>query len=701
MKLNDLVRDLKRTLDIKEFFPIADVKVVEETSKKSTSDIRPDLQDIVFETDTQVRLHRNNTKNFDALKKNSVLGKMWRDKPLDITKTKSKYSLKSLHDAYINIDFKELVFENKLFPVFVAGFLLFLWCFLYLDKIMVENRVNAWYTKILSLKDAGYSIKDIKKTVNSSRLDFMLANLWFTPFRVIWNQQIKNANAIIKGWKYLTETLDDTLFVYKKTENFINKKWFSEINFVQLLINLKPELKVIEWDIEGAVSYYNKVQDLWDPNLEASLTTWVWLLTQAQYYISTINDNFDTLLSILWYKKQKRYLVVFQNTDEIRPMWGFMWSMWIMTLANGNIKSFEKKDVYAYEWNLKRALYDRLKAPEWLDKITDSFWLRDANYFLNTRDSSRSIKFFIEKAGYKIDGVIYVNQNTLLDFLDETWEVDFEKLWLKVNSANFSELFSTLVEAKLFKVWTLGTPKSILFDFIWEFTSKLLEDWDYFAYSKILLENVQKREIMFYAFNPEENQFLQKLWLTGDIDFEETFDVAYPSFTSISWNKSDRYIRREYIKNVNIDSNTCEVQTDFTIRLRHTFSAWDRSRIENLFETYEISGDNLMSIQWAGDNYQYVRVILPKNAVITPQQDIINIVEHKRWKTVEFYIKTPAWGESIYTIWYQIPNPDCKSYDFKLVKQPGVKKYDMTMSVGKDFEKEVFITHDYYYKTSP
>ena len=76
VKLNDLVKDLKRTLDIKEFFPIAEVKIVEETSKKSTSDIRSDLQDIVFETDREVKLHRNNTKNFDALRKKSVLGKI-------------------------------------------------------------------------------------------------------------------------------------------------------------------------------------------------------------------------------------------------------------------------------------------------------------------------------------------------------------------------------------------------------------------------------------------------------------------------------------------------------------------------------------------------------------------------------------------------------------------------------------------------
>lgn len=60
-------------------------------------------------------------------------------------------------------------------------------------------------------------------------------------------------------------------------------------------------------------------------------------------------------------------------------------------------------------------------------------------------------------------------------------------------------------------------------------------------------------------------------------------------------------------------------------------------------------------------------------------------------------MKTAAGSESSYLIDYELPNPNCEAYDFKLIKQPGVKKYDMNMSVGKVFEKEVFVTHDYYY----
>jgi hypothetical protein len=41
-----------------------------------------------------------------------------------------------------------------------------------------------------------------------------------------------------------------------------------------------------------------------------------------------------------------------------------MGSMGIVSLFRGKIKSFEKNDVYAYEWNLKRQDLEKEKAPE-------------------------------------------------------------------------------------------------------------------------------------------------------------------------------------------------------------------------------------------------------------------------------------------------------------------------------------------------
>ena len=183
--------------------------------------------------------------------------------------------------------------------------------------------------------------------------------------------------------------------------------------------------------------------------------------------------------------RTKTYLIAFQNSDEIRPTGGFMWSMWILKVFKWKVRSFEKRDIYAYEWDLKSIDYNRLSAPEWLDKITEKFWLRDSNYFINVENSSKAINFFVESLGYRVDGIVYINQNILLDFLENTWEMEFEKLWVPITKDNFSEIMSTLVEAKKYKVWTLWTPKKILFDFMEEFVETLKKEWNYFAYLKL------------------------------------------------------------------------------------------------------------------------------------------------------------------------------------------------------------------------
>jgi hypothetical protein len=75
-----------------------------------------------------------------------------------------------------------------------------------------------------------------------------------------------------------------------------------------------------------------------------------------------------------------------------------MWSMWILSIFKWKVKDFTKKDVYAFEWDIKPYRED---PPEWINKITDSFWLRDSNYFIDFRDSSAKIRFFMKKWSYK------------------------------------------------------------------------------------------------------------------------------------------------------------------------------------------------------------------------------------------------------------------------------------------------------------
>lgn len=89
-----------------------------------------------------------------------------------------------------------------------------------------------------------------------------------------------------------------------------------------------------------------------------------------------------------------------------------------------------------------------------------------------------------------------------------------EEIGREITSDNFSEVMSLLVEAKVSKQGTLGTPKQILFDFIEIFLEKIAEQKRYFDYMNVLIHEAQSRDLMMWSFREEENIFLKNFGLT-------------------------------------------------------------------------------------------------------------------------------------------------------------------------------------------
>jgi hypothetical protein len=68
---------------------------------------------------------------------------------------------------------------------------------------------------------------------------------------------------------------------------------------------------------------------------------------------------------------------------------------------------------------------------------------------------------------------------------------------------------SLLVESKVRKEGSLGSPKQALFDFIDDFSRKIIQEKKYKDYLSLIEKNIKKREIIFYSFHQKENDFLQ------------------------------------------------------------------------------------------------------------------------------------------------------------------------------------------------
>ena len=549
-------------------------------------------------------------------------------------------------------------------------------------KFSIQASVNNGYDKLISIKNWSWEFKTVQSIINDAKFSFILSDILFTPFSIIPNESIDNWYHVIKWWKKITALWDEMLQFVDWLQKLINEKWINNIYSSQVLENNKNIFLIFEDLLSQSLLHYDKIKNIWNSQLEITFNNTLIKLHKLLSYIKTINLNFDEFLALLWHWEIRDYLIVFQNNDEIRPTGWFMWSMWIVSVYKWKVVDIKKTDVYAYEWEINKT-YEQNNltkelAPEWLDQITGTWGLRDSNYQPMIKDTAADIKWFLDKIDVNIDGIIFINKSTFEDILNVSGWIEFEKLWETITEENFSSIISTLVEAKVSKIWTLGTPKQILFDFAESFYSHMKENNDYLPYAKVIFNDLISRDIIIYSFHSEENSLLWKLNINWELAFHKTLDFAYPVFTSLSWNKSDRYIKTIF-NNTTQEIWKCEYKTNLEIIRKHTYNNLEEEKIDVLLNKYNITDkDHIRYIQWKWDNYQYMRVLLPKNVIIT-EQEWVSVTNYDRYKIAEFYIKTRLYETTSNKIEYTISKENCNWYSYTLYKQPGIVDYDMNL----------------------
>ena len=680
-QINDLQIDLEESIDLSDWINL-DLRV-SKLWKRVVKDLETWKKNLNLRPKPVIKIEKNKTKNFDTIyfSKSEEKIDLFSEKKEDFLKKKvavMKFKLKNIEmprfqKNKINIkkeDFiekkeeieyqKEEAFVEKfaeknskdgfqVFPLykfrkkvnyfkilFFVALFLFVWL---LDKIIVETLVKTSYTNLTLIKNDFSNIEKVRSTVSSSGSRLFFAKVLFAPFSIIPNKTVRNVNHLITWWRNLTELLNKSLDLYENIDKWIKTEWWpANIEVTSLLKNLKKNYDEINNLLVKAYLEYSEIKDLWDNSLNEKLSWVKQKLNFALITLDKINKNFDTMLSILWEERPKKYLVVFQNNDEIRATGWFIWSMALIDLDRWKITKVDKKDVYALEWQLNQVYKDKEKAPEWLNKITWTFWLRDANYFPEIKDSAAKIKFFFDKIDLKIDWIVFINQNMILDLLDSIEWIYSKTLWAQITKDNFSMIVSTLVEAEVFKEWTLWTPKQALFLFAEELYQRLNWEKKYYDYLKIILNHIENRDIVFYSFDPVENSLLWKLWLNWEINFRETLDFNYPIYSSIWWNKSDRYMDYRYEKTVKKAEWTCKYSTNLKIFNTHTFSPQNEIIVEQILDKYEKlwkKREDIINIQWKGDNKSYLRILLPKEAKVS-LWEWQKVTEYEKYKILEF-----------------------------------------------------------------
>lgn len=136
------------------------------------------------------------------------------------------------------------------------------------------------------------------------------------------------------------------------------------------------------------------------------------------------------------FDNKKTYLLILQNSNELRPTGGFIGSVALITLGGGLLHDFVVQDVYALDGQLKGHVDPPVPIKELLNQ--EHWYLRDSNWDPDFRISGERAAWFYEKeSGNKVDGVIGVSVPFLTELLDLTGPLDLSDYNDRITKDNF------------------------------------------------------------------------------------------------------------------------------------------------------------------------------------------------------------------------------------------------------------------------
>lgn len=287
-------------------------------------------------------------------------------------------------------------------------------------------------------------------------------------------------------------------------------------------------------------------------------------------------------------------------------------------------------------------------------------------------------RFFQKSGGSSLNGLVVMNQGIVIDLLERYGPIALGKIGKTVDATNFSMLMSVLVENKVTKV---SSPKDVLFDFVVELEKRLLERKDFAGYFDVFDRHAKSGEILAYSSDPEANALFGEIF-PGEKNRKFEGNFAYPVFTSISGNKSDRYVRREFeIKSEPMDA--CKALNGFRMESDHRMSVDDKERVRGLLYDLGVpleEHEKQIFIQGNGDNRQYVRVLVPKGSKLsgTPPIQITVDDSMPEYTVFAFYLTTSPGQKSAAFFDYESDIANCEKKPV-FHAQPGLVNYDVKL----------------------
>ncbi len=354
-------------------------------------------------------------------------------------------------------------------------------------------------------------------------------------------------------------------------------------------------------------------------------------LDSLDKYMPTLKAAVEgTLLTpnLFGYQNPKRYLVLFQNNEELRATGGFIGGAALVTMQAGELSEFMFRDSYDFDSPQPRPSI-MPPAPMVKYMLFGDWKLRDSNWWPDFPTSARKAMEFLE-LDYKqrVDGVIAIDQDVVVELLRHIGPVpvpEFKEIVTRENFLELTEIYAHPPGYKAFddfvdKRKVVSDDRKAFMDYVGEAIIDKLNSADKELLIKTLpsiMDLITEKHILVHINDPKSAEMLSSAGLDGSVVVNDG-DYLMVIDSNVGYSKADKYIERAISYDVSIDARSTPRAS--TLKLHYKNISKDTPPHCSAEEIdFWTSHDACYK--------DYIRVYLPKGAVFLDANGLDSSVE--------------------------------------------------------------------------
>lgn len=273
------------------------------------------------------------------------------------------------------------------------------------------------------------------------------------------------------------------------------------------------------------------------------------------------------------------YLILGQNSDELRATGGFITMVGILTVADGSVQNLDLRDSYDFDPPPGRPY---LSPPEPLQRYLalQDWRLRDANWWPDFPTSSRAAEALLENKAIKVDGVIALDQKVIQGVLQVLGPVTISGFNEKVTAETVVEVMEAYAHPPGYKAGATGEDlRKVITEERKAFLKALgetvlkellaLNPPQMAQLGQTALEFLNEKHLLVSLKTPEAAARIRKLGWDGALALPDQGDFFMVVDTNVGYNKADKSVERSIDTTVRMGSDGRAKRAEMVITYRN------------------------------------------------------------------------------------------------------------------------------------